>query len=115
MSSRKLRVLYAASEVAGFAKTGGLADVASSLPRALAARGVEVAVIAPLYRACRTAGHPLEPLLPRLRLPIAGQHVEGRLWRSRLPDSDVPVFFVDQPGYYDRDDPVTRNGIYTMA
>jgi starch synthase len=115
MSSRKLRVLYAASEVAGFAKTGGLADVASSLPRALAGRGVEVVVIAPLYRACRTAGHPLEPLLPQLNIPIAGQHVEGRLWRSRLPDTDVPVFFVDQPGYFDRDDPLTRNGLYTMA
>ena len=34
-----MRVLLAASEVAGFAKTGGLADVAGSLPRALAARG----------------------------------------------------------------------------
>ena len=33
-----LRILIAASEVVGFAKTGGLADVAGSLPRALAAR-----------------------------------------------------------------------------
>ena len=49
-----LRCLFAASEVTGFAKTGGLADVAGSLPRALAERGVDIAVIMPLYRCVRT-------------------------------------------------------------
>ncbi|PYM54397.1 MAG: hypothetical protein DMD79_24630, partial [Candidatus Rokuibacteriota bacterium] len=34
-----MRVLFVASEVEPFAKTGGLADVASALPRVLAAKG----------------------------------------------------------------------------
>src|SRR5205085_5903680 len=42
-----LRVLLTASEVVGFAKTGGLADVAGALPRALAKRGHQVAVVMP--------------------------------------------------------------------
>ena len=42
-----LKVLIASSEVVGFAKTGGLADVAGSLPVALAARGHQVAVVMP--------------------------------------------------------------------
>ena len=44
-----MKVLYAASEAVPFCKTGGLADVAGSLPPALAAEGVETAVILPLY------------------------------------------------------------------
>src|SRR4051794_14360048 len=44
-----VKVLFAASEVAGFAKTGGLADVCAALPRALARRGHECIVVMPLY------------------------------------------------------------------
>ena len=46
-----MNILYAASEVAPFVKTGGLGDVAGSLPAALAAAGHEVAVVCPLYSA----------------------------------------------------------------
>ena len=42
-----MRVLLAASEVVGFAKTGGLADVAGALPRALARLGVDWQVVLP--------------------------------------------------------------------
>jgi len=45
----KLKVLFVASEVAPFAKTGGLADVAGSLPLALEELGVDVRVIMPKY------------------------------------------------------------------
>ena len=51
-----MKLLYVTSEAYPFCKTGGLADVAGSLPPALAAEGVETAVILPLYD---TAGHAL--------------------------------------------------------
>ena len=43
-----MKILFAASEAVPFCKTGGLADVAGSLPQALAKAGNEVAVILPL-------------------------------------------------------------------
>ncbi|NLU24168.1 MAG: glycogen/starch synthase, partial [Clostridiales bacterium] len=44
-----MKILYVTSEAAPFCKTGGLADVAGSLPQALAEAGEQVAVILPLY------------------------------------------------------------------
>ena len=51
-----MKILYAASEAVPFCKTGGLADVAGSLPPALAEQGAETAVILPLYRRRRGVG-----------------------------------------------------------
>ena len=62
-----MKILYAASEAVPFCKTGGLADVAGSLPAALAAQGAEVAVVLvkPGVLGMQTAqagsGHPSGP------------------------------------------------------
>ena len=45
-----MKILYATSEAVPFCKTGGLADVAGSLPPALAEQGAEVAVVLPMYQ-----------------------------------------------------------------
>lgn len=109
------KLLLAASEVAGFAKTGGLADVAGSLPRALARRGHQCAVIMPLYRAVRDGKHTLRPTEHTFAIPIGSRTVAGRLWTTTLPDSDLPVFLVEQPDYYERDDPALGQGLYQFT
>src|SRR5436309_3678399 len=91
-ASDPMKVLLAASEVVGFAKTGGLADVAGALPRALARRGHECAVILPLYRGARTGRIPLTATGHTFTVPIGERSVSGALWRATLPDSDVPVY-----------------------
>ncbi|MGL6075495.1 MAG: glycogen synthase GlgA [Fimbriiglobus sp.] len=110
-----LKILLAASEVVGFAKTGGLADVAGSLPRALAARGHQVAVIMPYYRAVRFLPNPpvrTEHVVP---VPIGGRTLACRLFRSNLPKSEVPIYFIEAPDYFDRDNGFEGKGLYQQT
>jgi starch synthase len=114
-AAHPVRVLFAASEVVGFAKTGGLADVAGTLPLALAARGHRVAVILPLYRCIRTGPHQLRPTHAAFTIPLGVRSLSGRLWQSTLPDSDVPVYLVEQPELFERDDHAAGRGLYQFA
>ena len=50
MHDKKLKILFVSAEMFPFAKTGGLADVAGSLPKALAEMGHDVRVVMPKYR-----------------------------------------------------------------
>jgi starch synthase len=114
-TGREHNLLLAASEVVGFAKTGGLADVAGALPRALARRGWQSAIILPLYRCIRTGTVPLQPTGIALTIPIGPKKVAGSLWRSSLPGSDVPVYLVEQKEYFERDDPALGRGLYQFT
>lgn len=108
-------VLLAASEVEGFAKTGGLADVAASLPKALARRGNACSVVMPLYRCVRTGAVPISPTGRQFHIPIGNRLVPGALWRATLPGADLPVYLVEQPDYFERDDPSQGRGLYQRA
>jgi starch synthase len=107
-----MKILLAASEAVGFAKTGGLADVVGALPRALARRGHDCAVVLPLYRCSRRAKIPPEPTAHAFHIPIGHRTVSGRVWQSRLPDSEIPVYLIEQPEYFERDDPAKGHGLY---
>jgi starch synthase len=111
----RLRLLIAASEVVGFAKTGGLADVAGSLPRALSRRGHQCAVILPLYSCARAGKVPLSPTGLSFTIPIGERKISGNLWQAKLPDSSVPVYLVEQPNYFERDDPAVGRGLYQFT
>jgi starch synthase len=93
-----MRILFVASEGLPFSKTGGLADVVEALPKALVARGHEVAVVLPRYRGTQASTVVIPsltvPLGSRLRFPAI---VDGTLLNG------VRYFFVDDPAYFDRD------------
>jgi starch synthase len=97
-----LNILLASSEVVPFAKTGGLADVCGALPLELAKLGHHVTVMMPAYRSTRASGQVLEATNVKFDVPIGSKIVRGRLLRSTLPNSEVPVYLVEQDDYYDR-------------
>jgi len=95
----QMRVLYVTSEVFPYAKTGGLADVSSSLPVALRELDIDIRLLVPGYRqALERARNPRE--IVRLGDPLGCGEV--RLIETHLPYTDVPVWLVDCPALYDR-------------
>ncbi len=98
--SRALSVLFIASEVAPFRKTGGLADVVGALPKALKQRGVDARVVMPLYGG--VAWDQQERLDGSLAVPMYSGLVRAGVRLGCLPGSDVPVYFVEHHRFFDR-------------
>jgi starch synthase len=111
-SDTPLSILLASSEVVGFAKTGGLADVCGYLPATLGRRGHNTAVIMPLYTCVRHGRVPIRPTEIFLGIPFHHRTVPTRLWRANLPGSDVPVWLVENSDLFERDDPTQGRTIY---
>jgi starch synthase len=97
-----MRIILASSEVVPFSKTGGLADVASALPAALARRGHEVTIITPRYGSVDIGAFDLRRRRCRLGITVKGKAVQGGVLEGTTPDG-IPVLFVDQPSYFDRE------------
>ena len=96
-----MKILFVTSECAPFSKSGGLADVAFSLPPALQAAGDEIAIITPLYRCVRDRfGDQLEKALDT-SVRVGEFEAPCGLWRGDR--AGVPVWFVEQDGFFDRD------------
>ena len=105
-----MKVLFAASEMAPLIKTGGLADVAGSLPAALAAlktedgngggAALDMRVILPAYRGVIEAAGELREVA---RLQGLGPHPEARLLQGELNGGALTLYLLDAPAYFHRD------------
>lgn len=101
---KSLNVLFAASEAAPYAKTGGLGEVVGDLPRYLHNMGHDVRVVLPRYYSIDPERYGLTMLPGTLVVPmgIIGEMYCG-VWEGRLPKSEVPVYFLEHQGLYGRD------------
>ncbi len=91
------RILFATSEAHPLMKTGGLADVAGSLPRALKSLREDVRLLMPAYPdAIARAQH----VKTATRFDIAGYAIT--LLETRLPGTQVKTWLVDCPALFDR-------------
>jgi starch synthase len=97
-----MRVLFVSSEVAPFAKTGGLGDVGAALPRALRAAGHDVRIVLPCYRRILEGNYKLKLLFPPITLTLGNARLSFDTLEATLPGSDVPVYLVRCPRLYDR-------------
>jgi len=106
-----MRIVFAASEAAPFAKTGGLADVSGALPKHLHELGNQIAVIMPYYKMVRESGADVTPTGEKFTVPVGQISKEATVLKSHLPDSDTPVYFIRQDSYFDRDDLYAEGGV----
>ena len=95
-----MKILYVSSECAPFSKSGGLADVAFSLPPALQAEGNEIAVITPLYRCVRERFGEELRCVKKLSVELKGESCPCALWRGE--NHGVTVWFVENDPFFDR-------------
>ncbi len=94
----EVRIVYASSEMAPYAKTGGLADVSAALPKALAARGHEVTCFLPRYGSI-----PFPPgrFIGSVHVPVDSLHRSAGFYESELGPG-LRVIFVEHPPFFDR-------------
>ena len=99
-----MNIIYLSSEVVPFAKTGGLADVCGALPAKVTALGHQAAVIMPAFNDIHDCGLRIQTTDTSFAIQMSDHKLIGaRLLKSTIPNSDVPVWFIDQPQYFQRD------------
>ncbi len=97
-----LKILILAAEVVPFAKTGGLADVAGALPKAVRNLGHDVRVAMPRYGRIDPGKFGLQEVVPTFDVPLHRATQPARILEGRI-GSDVPVYFVDNAHYFERE------------
>ncbi len=93
-----MKLLFVTSELFPLIKTGGLGDVANSLPNALSKLGVDVRLVLPAYRVVLERVEDLH-VLGWLTL-TGGRDV--RILEAKHPACSAPLWLVDEPAYFDR-------------
>lgn len=102
-SSKKMQIVFASAECAPFVKTGGLGDVAGSLPAALVRAGAEVIVIVPKYATIKDEY--------KAQMEHFSDFYVSLGWRNeycgleKLEHDGVTYMFIDNERYFARDYP----------
>jgi starch synthase len=101
-----LHVVFAASEMVPYMKTGGLADVVGALPKALARLGHRVTVFLPRYG---PIGFPPGEFLGSVHVPLDAPPRSAGYYVAE-PHPGVRVVFVEHPPFFDRATPYGPEG-----
>ena len=105
MTDSSLKILLMAAEMVPFAKTGGLADVAGALPKAIKAYGHDIRVAMPRYGRIDRDRFQISEALAAYPVPMDDRAEEATLMQAKLVTAgdEIPVYMVDNTHYYDRD------------
>lgn len=114
-----MRILFVTSECAPFSKSGGLADVAFSLPPALRKTGNEIAVITPLYQCVRERFEQELRFVMDVEIELGDVNYSCELHRGER--DGVTVWFLKYDPFFDRarlygyDDDKLRFAMFSKA
>jgi starch synthase len=97
-----LKIVLATPEFFPLAKTGGLADVAGALSKALCGMGQDVTVFLPNYRQIRDKDTLKSLSVEPVRIRIGAKEVEAGLKETHLAGNKSRILLIDCPAYYDR-------------
>lgn len=98
---KNLKIVHISSEVAPYSKTGGLADVARSLPKALKRLGHDIMVITPLYgQVVNTKKHNLKLIYKDIEIYLnSKESVRINYWKGYLMKG-LPIYFIENKKYF---------------
>lgn len=97
-----MKIIFAASEMVPYAKTGGLADVIGSLTSALRGQGLEAAAFLPRYETVNIRKWNLQSAVDELNIQIGSEREKGKIYSTVSPGG-VTLYFVDHPEFYSRE------------
>ena len=96
-----MKILFVTSECAPYSKSGGLADVAFSLPPALLQEGNKIEIITPYYKCVRERFESELTYITNLRVSLGNATLYCGLFRGLL--NGVPIWFIDNQSLFERD------------
>lgn len=96
-----MNILFVASELSPYAKTGGLGDVMGALPATLRKRGHSVSIVVPLYRSIRQSLPHLQPTTINLPIVMGEDQIRARIWQGQS-ETGVSVFAIERDEFFDR-------------
>ena len=95
-----MKILFASAEVAPFSKAGGLADVVGSLPKELE-KYSEIAIFTPLHGSIDKEKYGIKELPDsEMWITFGSQPQKFNLYTTKLPDTNINVFFVKNDWYF---------------
>ncbi|MFX1282799.1 MAG: glycogen synthase GlgA [Promethearchaeota archaeon] len=95
-----MRVAMFASEMVPYIKTGGLADVIGSLPRALSAIGTQIDVFIPYYREIERQELPVTNLQFEFKIKIGSRSYKGTTIKLKTDLPDLTIYFIDNYHFF---------------
>lgn len=99
-----MKIAFVSTECVPYAKTGGLADVAGSLPKALERLGCEVKIFIPKYHSIDESkfGIRYNWAIGEMPIRVNGVVRSTHLHQAKLPGTNIDVYFIDCPHYFHR-------------
>ncbi|MBQ8176308.1 MAG: glycogen/starch synthase, partial [Oscillospiraceae bacterium] len=96
-----MNILYAASEAVPYAASGGLADVAGSLPRALNKAGQDCRVVLPLYKSCKPELRAGLEFITNFTVDVGWRKQYCGVFKGEI--NGVTYYLLDNEYYFGRD------------